>query len=120
MSYGDPYIMKTTGYIHDGWFVLRPGPGIDVEYLYFALVSPLLRRQFDELACGAIVKNISGDLVKKAIVPVPPAAEQRLIVTEIEIASEECDRLASLYRRKLAALAELKQAVLRKAFAGEL
>ena len=23
MSYGKPYIMKTTGYIHDGWFKLK-------------------------------------------------------------------------------------------------
>jgi type I restriction enzyme S subunit len=34
MSYGRPYIMKTTGCIHDGWFVLRLGSSIDADYFF--------------------------------------------------------------------------------------
>ena len=39
MSLGRPYIMKTDGYIHDGWFVLRLGEGVDSEFFYYLLVE---------------------------------------------------------------------------------
>ncbi len=88
MSFGRPYIMKTTGYIHDGWFVLRLKDSIYSEYLYYLLTSPLVQTQFNHLASGAIVKNISGDLVKKAKLPIPPLSEQHRIVTIIDQAFE--------------------------------
>jgi type I restriction enzyme S subunit len=65
MSFGRPYIMKTQGYIHDGWFVFRLPENIDAEFFWYLLVSPNVKEQFQGLASGAIVKNISGDLVKK-------------------------------------------------------
>jgi type I restriction enzyme S subunit len=39
---------------------------------------------------------------------------------KLETVSAETQSLAGLYERKLAALAELKQAILQKAFAGKL
>jgi len=84
MSFGNPYIMKTEGYIHDGWFVLRLKNHIDAEYFWYLLVSPLVREQFDTLASGAIVKNISSDLVKKVILPIPPLPEQQRIVALLD------------------------------------
>jgi type I restriction enzyme S subunit len=80
MSFGRPYIMKTSGYIHDGWFVFRLKESLDSDYFYHLLSSPLVQNQFKHLASGAIVKNISGDLVKKTILPIPPLSEQHHIV----------------------------------------
>jgi type I restriction enzyme S subunit len=42
MSFGRPYIMKTTGCIHDGWLVLKQnGKKIfETEFLYYLLSSP--------------------------------------------------------------------------------
>jgi len=39
MSFGRPYIMKTTGCIHDGWLVLRQNgtKTFDTEFLYYLL-----------------------------------------------------------------------------------
>ena len=66
MSYGKPYIMDIDGYIHDGWFVLRLNHSILVaDFLYYILSSPFAKRQYDILAAGAIVQNISSDLIKK-------------------------------------------------------
>lgn len=120
MSFGRPYIMKTTGYIHDGWFVLRLNKNIEINYFYYLLVSPYLQRQFKLLASGAIVKNISGDLVKKAIIPYPPFAEQKSIVKKLDALSAETKKLEAIYKKKLADLEELKKSVLKKAFSGEL
>jgi len=120
MSYGRPYIMKTSGYIHDGWFVLRLNISIDTDYFYYLLSSGFVQAQFARLASGSVVKNISGDLVKQAILPIPPLAHQHVIVEKLLAISAETQRLESLYQRKLAALDELKKSLLHQAFAGEL
>lgn len=80
MSFGRPYIMKIEGCIHDGWFALRLGSNINVDYFYHLLSSNYVQNQFKDLAAGSVVKNISGDLVKKAILPIPPIDEQKQIV----------------------------------------
>lgn len=53
-------------------------------------------------------------------VPVPPKEERERIVAELNILTAEADRLQAVYRQKLTALAEFKQSILQKAFAGEL
>jgi len=120
MSYGRPYIMKIPGYIHDGWFVLRLPDDLNPDYFWQLLASPLLKKQFEYLAAGAIVKNISGDLVKKAKLPIPPIDIQYQIVEETENLSDVTQSLYELYQHKLKSLEELKKSILQKAFSGEL
>ncbi|MDD7985077.1 restriction endonuclease subunit S [Lentisphaera marina] len=120
MSFGRPYIMQIPGYIHDGWFVLRLPETLDSEYFYYLLSSPYLKGQFNSLAAGAIVKNISGDLVKKAILPLPPIKKQRDLAKEFSIFSKQVQNLESIYSKKIEALDELKKSLLQKAFSGEL
>jgi type I restriction enzyme, S subunit len=120
MSYGRPYIMKTSGCIHDGWFVLRLNMAIDKDFFYYLLSSPVVQLQFAALASGSVVKNISGDLVKKAVLPIPPLEHQYLIVKKLLALEEETQRLARLYERKCAALEALKKSLLHQAFSGEL
>ena len=84
MSFGKPYIIKTKGYIHDGWFKLKLHDFVNTEYFYQLLSSPLVNDQFHNLASGSVVKNISGDLVKKVILPIPPLPEQKRIVAILD------------------------------------
>jgi type I restriction enzyme S subunit len=79
MSFGRPYIMKTTGCIHDGWLVLRK-PNVDQNYLYYVLGSDLVFNQFDRLAAGSTVRNLNIGLVKSVEIPIPPLPEQQRIV----------------------------------------
>jgi len=80
MSFGRPYIMKTTGCIHDGWLVLSGDPEkVDSDYFYHLLGSDLLKRRFSALAAGAVVKNLNIDLVKGVEIPLPPLPEQKRI-----------------------------------------
>ena len=120
MSFGRAYIMAIQGYIHDGWFVLRIPKEINSDYFWQLLSSPYLKNQFNQLAAGAIVKNISGDLVKKAIVPIPPLEKQIQIFKETDILTKEIEEVVNRYEKKLNNLEELKKSILQKAFNGEL
>jgi type I restriction enzyme S subunit len=120
MSFGKPYIMKTKGYIHDGWFVLRLPSNIHPEFFWYLLASPYTMSQFIGLASGAIVKNISGDLVKKTKLPIPPFEEQKEIAQKLDALSAETKQLEVIYQQKLTELEDLKKSILQKAFKGEL
>ena len=54
------------------------------------------------------------------IITIPPIAEQAHIVEAAETLQAGIERLEAIYQEKLKALADLKQALLQKAFAGEL
>ncbi len=85
MSFGRPYIMKTTGCIHDGWLVLSGDPEkVDSDYFYHLLGSDLLKRRFSALAAGAVVKNLNIDLVKGVEIPLPPQPEQNRIAAILD------------------------------------
>ena len=112
MSYGRPYIMGIEGYIHDGWFVLRLNKDIDTEYFYYLLTSPYVQHQFHNLAAGAVVKNISGDLVKKTILPMPPLERQKEICKKIVEIEARTQQLKETYKLKFDNLNMLKRAIL--------
>ena len=120
MSFGKPYIMKTDGYIHDGWFVLRLPDYLNKDYFYNLLISPNVQKQIHSLAAGAIVKNISGDLVKKVDISFPPTPKQEYIVRKLDSLYIETQKLEVHYQNKIDDLEELKKSILQKAFAGEL
>ena len=66
------------------------------------------------------MKNISGDLVKQTILPIPPLDQQHIIVKSLLVLATETQRLESIYQRKLDALDALKKSLLHQAFSGEL
>lgn len=112
MSYGRPYIMEIDGCIHDGWFALRLNENIDAEYYYYLLASPYVQNQFHTLAAGAVVKNISSDLVKRAVLPMPPLARQIEIRNRILALEAHTQEAANCHRAKIQQLSHLKPAIL--------
>ena len=89
MSFGRPYIMKTTGCIHDGWLVLSGDKQkVNQDYFYYLLGSEVLHQKFSELAAGAVVKNLNIDLVKGVEIPLPPLAEQKKIAAILDAADQ--------------------------------
>jgi len=101
MSFGRPYIMNTSGCIHDGWLVLSPHDGkVSSDFFYHLLGSDLVYAEFTRLAAGATVKNLNIDLVRGVRVPLPPLPEQRRI-------AEILDRAEVLRAKRRAALAQL-------------
>ena len=105
MSFGKPYIMKTDGYIHDGWFVFRLPDYLDKDYFYYLLTSPNVQEQIQSLGAGAIVKNISGDLVKRVDIAYPKSLnEQHRIVAILD------EAFAAIAKAKANAEQNLKNA----------
>lgn len=101
MSFGRPYIMQTSGCIHDGWLVLSPRAGVaHPDYFYHLLGSDILYAEFERRAAGATVKNLNIELVKGVDVLLPPLPEQRRI-------AEVLDRAEALRAKRRTALAEL-------------
>jgi len=93
MSFGRPYILKTNGCIHDGWLVLKPDyKVIDQEFLYYALLSPIVTKQFEAKAAGSTVRNLNIGLVSETTIPLPPLEEQRQIVTVLDEVFAALDR----------------------------
>lgn len=120
MSFGLPYIMGIPGYIHDGWFVFRLPKQIDSNFFYYLLSSSYVGQQFNNLAVGGVVKNISGDLVKKADLPLPPLAEQKRIVEKLDEVLAQVDTIKARLDGIPDLLKRFRQSVLASAVSGKL
>ncbi len=119
MSFGHPYIMRTSGCIHDGWVVFRLNKEIiDEEYLYNILNSNEVYAQFNHLATGSTVKNLNIDRIKEVVIPLPPLPTQQAIVARIEALFAELDKAAEHLRTAQQQLKTYRQAVLKAAFEG--
>ena len=117
MSFGRPYIMRTSGCIHDGWLVLKDKSGLfDQDYLYYFLGSSTTYKQFDILAAGSTVRNLNIDLVRGVKVTLPPLSEQKRIVAILDEAFEGIDRAIANTEKNLANSRELFESYLNAIF----
>jgi type I restriction enzyme S subunit len=91
-------------------------------YLATYLNSDSARAYFRANASGTAgnMPKINGTIVRETLVPTPPLEEQHEIVRRIEAAFARIDRLAGEAKRALALVGRLDEAILAKAFRGEL
>jgi type I restriction enzyme, S subunit len=120
MSFGRPYIMRTSGCIHDGWLVIRQNDNIDKDFLYYLLSSNEVYQQFTRLAKGSTVKNLNIEAVKQVCLTIPPKEEQQQIVSKIEELFSELDKGIEELKTAQLQLKVYRQAVLKWAFEGRL
>jgi len=69
---------------------------------------------------GSAQDNINMGTFEAQTFPFPSIDEQERIVSKLDFLSTETQRLEAIYSQKIAALKELKQSILQKAFTGEL
>ncbi|MGL3607637.1 restriction endonuclease subunit S [Rhizobium sp. G187] len=97
------------------------GPDLDARYLTYALNSPFGREfSWNAKTDGVSQSNISASKLKEFAFAVPPLEEQHEIVRRIESAFAKIDRLAKEAKRALELVGRLDEAILAKAFRGEL
>ena len=77
--------------------------------------------KLDEYIRGAAQPKLTQTALNSIPIPIPKSVEdQGKIVESLESLQDETQHLATLYQRKLAALAALKKSLLHQAFTGEL
>lgn len=72
---------------------------IDVEFLYYMLMSPLVQAQATENTRGVGNKNWVLDVIASTMVVLPPLVEQKRIVAKIEELLPLVDRYAASYEK---------------------
>jgi type I restriction enzyme, S subunit len=94
----------------------------DTRFIYYYLRSFAARRYLMSNATGAsaTMPKINKQVVQNTPIPIFSVAEQKNIVVKLDEIAIETQCLEAIYRQKLAALNELKQSILQKAFTGEL
>jgi type I restriction enzyme S subunit len=102
--------------------LIRPKSEVaDSQYLAFLLLHPIMQKRLLAHSTGATVQHVNmKDIRKLAISDLPSFSDQAVCVQELEEAKIQVNRLEAIYQQKLAALNELKQSILQKAFSGEL
>lgn len=88
------------------------------KYLALSLEASVVQSQITPK--GTALKHLYLIDLRQLAIPLPPLAEQKRIVEKLNILFIQTQRLESIYRQKIAALKELKQSILQKAFTGEL
>src|SRR6202044_1063278 len=92
--------------------------GVIYRFLYFQMLKNL--KKFKTQSVGVGTKFLKLGMIKDMEIALPAVHEQEQLAAKLDALLEETERLKAVYQQKLESLAELKQAILQKAFAGEL
>ncbi|MEJ1355677.1 MAG: restriction endonuclease subunit S [Candidatus Sedimenticola sp. (ex Thyasira tokunagai)] len=108
--------------INSGMLILRPQTDkLLPEYLFEVMRSGFVKKQISARVSGAAQPQLPIKTLNSFDIPVPKSMEAQVdLVSKIRNLESETKRLEAIYQQKLDALAELKQSLLHKAFAGEL
>jgi len=88
------------------------------RYLYFQMLKSL--KEFKLQSVGTGTKFLKLGMIQGLQMALPSLEKQQEIILTLDKLESETQRLETIYRQKLAALKELKQSILQKAFTGEL
>jgi type I restriction enzyme S subunit len=95
-------------------------PLLSATYLTFALNSPFMKSQADKVARGVAQKTINLSDLRRFLFPLAPLAEQNEIVKLLEKIFQRVEGERVVLRSSLEYLDTIDQAILAKAFRGEL
>lgn len=112
MSFGEPYILKIDGCIHDGWVSLFDFRNVVQEYLYYCLLSKVCRVQFERLTDGGVVQNLNIDKIASVKVVLFDLTEQKQIANFLDSKCSEIDATAEDIQKEIAFLEDYKKSVI--------
>ncbi|MCE5336158.1 MAG: restriction endonuclease subunit S [Desulfobacteraceae bacterium] len=122
---GSPIIVpESDKFLHNqrlGLVIKKPGIPWTNEFFFHVFNTKAVRGAIHESASGVKVRHTSPAKIGAVVVSFPVSiAEQRAVVSQLDALVKETQHLESIYRRKLAALDELKKSLLHQAFCGNL
>lgn len=108
-----------TFYLNQRVGILREKKNVlDHMFLFYYLKTK--SEESLKISAGAAQPNLSTAQIKSFIIPVPNLVEQKSTVQRLEALGERCKSLRSNSEKTVVLCNDLKQALLRKAFNGEL
>lgn len=90
------------------------------DWMKFFLISPLAATYYNESRLGTAVPRLNLEDVRQFVLPLPPLAEQKRIVSKLDGLTAKSTRASTELARIETLVSRFKQAVLSKAFSGEL
>ena len=108
------------GAISSSLVILRLSQKINRRYVFYYMQSPFGGHLIEHYDNGTAQPNLAAGSVAKYNIPLPPLPEQRAIVAKIEQLFSELDNGIANLRVAKEKLDLYREAVLEKAFAGEL
>lgn len=100
--------------------ILRPHRLSPVEFLTHALNSHFVFRQAERSATGTAQRTVPLASLRRFTIPLPPMAEQKEIVREVERRLAAADDLASALKRQIERAKATRKSLLREALRGSL
>jgi type I restriction enzyme S subunit len=97
---------------------VKPNDKINLSFFLHSI--NFVKPEILSLRRGVRQKNLSLQKIKDISLIVPSLEEQKKVVLQLASIRKETQQLETIYRQKLAALNELKQSILQKAFTGQL
>lgn len=106
--------------LSQGMCVFRPHADVELRYFVALLNGPVGRKYAEAAATGSAHPHINLGDIKAYVFPLPPFAEQKRIVAEVERRLSVIDELETVVTANLARATRLRQSVLHQAFSGRL
>lgn len=100
--------------------VLRPGRGIESDFLKLVLDSPEIRKNLLGRMSGSAITRLTITKLKQIPIPLPSTKEQQAIVERASSVLKQIDGLQAYCQTELTRSNALRQSILKQAFAGRL
>jgi type I restriction enzyme S subunit len=110
----------------DGWlcgtgsFIIRPKSGVSSEFVAYLMRTPTMVAKLTSIATGATMPNLSNRAIAGMHFELPTYEAQLSLLRTIKNLEKKVSSLRSSYDLKCSEIADLRQSILQKAFAGEL
>lgn len=101
-------------------FVVLKEMKVNNKFLAYQIRTKRAKDEFDKFVSGTAIPTFSQAKLSGLHIFIPPLPEQTEIVSRLDAISECCKTLQTNYERTIALCDDMKQALLRKAFNGEL
>ncbi len=112
MSFGRPYILRTTGCIHDGWLVIKNYEKTFIkDFLYYMLGYERVLIQYKAMAAGSSVLNLNKEIVSKVVLGFPNDKIEQTAIAEV---LSDTDALITILEKRIAKKRNIKQGSMQK------
>ncbi len=118
MSFGRPYILKTSGCIHDGWLVIQNYKNtFDQDFLYYILGFETTLNQYKKMAAGSTVLNLNKDIVNQVLISYPKDKKEQQRIAQI---LSDMDEEILAVEAKLKKQKQFKQSMMQELLTGKI